>query len=89
VCVCVCARARMRACVSQYETHNVFHVANTNCKNSSKFAQHLFGKGHDIGPIHDITAILTCHKKMEWFELSRKILNIFIIQSCTIQSHFS
>lgn len=84
--LCVCG---IQLCVTIWNINNIFHVANTNCNNSSKLAQHLLGKGHDIGPIHDITAIITCHKEMEWYESSRKILNIFIIQSCTTQSHFS
>lgn len=64
VCVYVCGWVASN-CVSQYETDNIFHIATTNCNNSSKLSQHLFGKGQDIGPIHEVIAMITCHKKIE------------------------
>jgi hypothetical protein len=67
----------------------VLHGLNTNCNNSSKLAEHLLGNRCAIGLIYKVMAIITCHKEMEWYESSRKILNIFIMQSCLAQSHFS
>ena len=84
VCVCVCVWHPV-VCYNMKQ----FHVANTNCNNSSKLVQHLFSKEHGIGPIHEVTAIITCHRKLEWYESGRKMLNIFIVQSYTTQSHFS